>query len=66
MGVIKTIKNDDGKPYVSLEDMIKEFEGIKDNYEGQEIIEDTNFLEIVLKTFHQMEEEYYSKFLIKK
>ena len=26
MGIVKTLKGDDGRPYVSLEDLIKEIE----------------------------------------
>jgi len=65
MGIVKTIKNKDGKPFVSLEDLIKEIELIKNNYKDEPESEDINFLDVVIKTFHQMEEEFYSKVFYK-
>lgn len=69
MGVVRTIKGEDGRPYISLEDLIKEIESVKKNNEDEEIniMDDRpNFVDIVLKTLHQMEGEYYDKFLFRK
>jgi hypothetical protein len=68
MGVVRTIKGEDGKPYISLEDLIKEVEEAK-NYapeNSKNNFQDINFVDIVLKTLHNMEEEYYDRFLFKK
>ena len=67
MGVVRTIKGEDGRPYISLEDLIKEIESVKKSNEDDEmIIDSNNFVDIVLKTLHQMESEYYDKFLFRK
>lgn len=68
MGVVRTIKGEDGRPYISLEDLIKEIEDVKKNNEYEDnIIDDRpNFVDVVLKTLHQMEAEYYDKFLFRK
>ena len=68
MGTIRTLKGEDGRPYISLEDLIKEVEearkfniSIDDN-----IYSKPNFIDVVLKTLRNMEEEYYEKYLFKK
>jgi hypothetical protein len=69
MGVVRTIKGEDGRPYISLEDLIKEIEDVKKSNDLEEINimdERPNFIDIVLKTLHQMESEYYEKFLFRK
>ena len=68
MGAIKVIRSDDGKPYISLEDLIGELEEVKkNNINEEEDMEDkNNFLNVVLRILHGMEKEYYMKFLIKK
>jgi len=33
MGVVRTIKSEDGKPYVSLEDLIGEIESVKKSFD---------------------------------
>lgn len=69
MGVVRTLKGDDGKPYVSLEDLINEIKDVKKMAEEQYdiIIDDRpNFIDVVLKTLNQMEIEYYDKYLFKK
>ena len=68
MGAIKVIRSDGGKPYICLEDLIGELETVKRNIEeeGDDEINRTDFLNVVLRTLHSMEEEYYTKVLIKK
>jgi len=66
MGVVKTIKGDGGKPYISLEDLIKEINDVKKNSLTYDTVETPNFIDIVLKTLHQMEAEYYDKYLFKR
>jgi len=69
MGVVRTIKGEDGRPYISLEDLIREIEAVKKNNdeEDQHIIDDRpNFFDVVLTTLSQMEKEYYDKFLFRK
>lgn len=68
MGAIRTIKNDDGRPYISLEDLIREIEDVKTRYEddANDEYDKADFLNVVLKTLHQMEEEYYTKYLFRK
>jgi hypothetical protein len=64
MGVVKTIRGEDGKPYISLEDLINEVKEVKKNTIVD--IDRPTFIDVVLKTLTQMEEEYYNKFLFKK
>ena len=64
MGIVRTIKGEDGKPYILLEDLIKEIDSVKKSNDEDGLSD--NFLDIVLKTLHQMESEYYDKFLFKK
>jgi hypothetical protein len=69
MGVVRTIRGEDGKPYISLEDLIKEIKEVKKTNDDEEIsvLDDRpNFIDIVLKTLNQMEAEYYDKFLFRK
>jgi len=68
MGFIRTIKGDDGKPYISLEDLIGEVEeasnfSIEYKNEGKKKID---FVEIILSTLHNMEKEYYEKCLFRR
>jgi hypothetical protein len=64
MGVVKTIRGEDGKPYISLEDFIKEVKEVKKNTIVD--VDRPTFIDVVLKTLIQMEEEYYNKYLFKK
>lgn len=68
MGVVRTVKGEDGRPYISIEDLIKEIEEVKlfnmDKYDITS--KKPNFIDLVLKTLKQMEEEYYEKYLFKK
>ena len=70
MGVVRTIRGEDGRPYISLEDLIKEIKEVKriNMEEIQDVTLDDkpNFIDVVLKTLNQMEEEYYYKYLIKR
>lgn len=69
MGIVRTIKGEDGRPYISLEDLIKEIESVKGSKDEEDInmMDDRpNFVDVVLKTLHNMETEYYDKFLFKK
>ena len=67
MGVVRTLRGEDGKPYISLEDLIKEIKDVKNSNVEEDAIDDRpNFIDVVLKTLNQMEAEYYDKFLFKK
>jgi hypothetical protein len=71
MGTVRTLKGEDGRPYISLEDLIKEVEEAKkyndtNNITNNDIPETSNFINIVLKTLRNMEVEYYDKYLFKK
>lgn len=66
MGIVRTIKGEDGKPYISLEDFIKEVESVKKSSVGLNKEVKTNFIEVVLTTLHQMEAEWYNKYLFRK
>lgn len=68
MGVVRTIRGEDGKPYISLEDLIDEIKEVKksNDYDINVMDDRPNFIDIVLKTLNQMEIEYYDKFLFKK
>ena len=68
MGIVRTVRGDDGRPYVSLEDLIKEIEDVKQSsIENNYIVDDRpNFIDLVLKTLTQMEIEYYDKYLFNK
>jgi hypothetical protein len=63
MGLVKTLTGDDGKPYISLEDMINELYSLK-NIEND--IFDKKLVETILKTLTDMETQYYEKFLFRK
>ena len=68
MGVVRTIKGDDGKPYISLEDLISEIEETK-NFSIEYKNEDNrkfDFIGIILSTLHNMEKEYYEKYIIRR
>jgi hypothetical protein len=69
MGIIRTLKGEDGRPYISLEDLIKEIEiaKINDSFDVDgDNSTNSNFIDIVLKTLSSMEVEYYDKFLFRK
>lgn len=68
MGVVRTVKGEDGRPYISIEDLIKEIEEVKlSSMEKYDITsKKANFIDLILKTLKQMEEEYYEKYLFKK
>lgn len=68
MGVVKTVRGDDGRPYVSLEDLIAEIVDVKkSSIENNYIVDDRpNFIDLVLKTLTQMEIEYYDKYLFRR
>lgn len=61
MGLVKTLKGDDGKPYISLEDMIKELEELK-KFRDDDVF-DKKLVETILKTLTDMETQYYEKVL---
>ena len=67
MGVIRTVKGEDGKPYVCLEDLIKEIEDVKkSNVEYDTPFDRPNFIDVVIKTLIQIEEDYYVNFIFRK
>ena len=66
MGIVRTIRGEDGRPYVSLEDLIDEIKEVKMSSLDDSVDDRPNFIDIVLKTLNQMEEEYYNKFLFKR
>jgi len=66
MGIVRTIKGEDGKPYISLEDFIKEVEDVKETSASLNMDIKTNFIEIVLTKLHQMESEWYNMYLFRK
>jgi len=68
MGVVRTVRGEDGRPYISLEDLIKEVEEAKKygTEKTSNVFQGVSFVDIVLKTLHSMEEEYYERFLFKK
>jgi len=68
MGIVKTVRGEDGRPYISLEDLIKEIESVKKSVNEEYNIIDMkpNFIDVVLKTLNQMEIEYYDKYLFRK
>ena len=62
MGAIKVLKSDDGKPYISLEDLSNELEALRIS----QSLDDDNaseFLDLILLTLNSMEQEYYTKML---
>jgi hypothetical protein len=62
MGAIKVIKSDDGKPYISLEDLTNELVAFKNTM----YMDDDNppeLLDLILHTLNAMEQEYYTKVL---
>jgi hypothetical protein len=68
MGVVRTIRGEDGRPYISLEDLIKEVEEVKksEDITSSDVTESKNFVDVVLSTLHSMEQEYYNKYLFRK
>jgi hypothetical protein len=66
MGIIRTIKGEDGRPYISLEDLIKEIEGVKKSSQDGDIVDRPNFIDVVLSTLYDMETQYYERYLFNK
>lgn len=68
MGIVRTIKGEDSKPYISLEDLISEVRDAKkyNDVNDGNMSNSPNFIDVVLKTLQQMEIEYYDKYLFKK
>jgi len=67
MGLVRTVRGEDGRPYISLEDLIKEIENVKkSSSEFDTPFDRPNFIDVVIKTLNQIEEEYYDKFLFRK
>ncbi len=64
MGIVRTIKGEDGRPYISLEDLIREVEDVKST--SSNVADSKNFVDVVLTTLHNMEQEYYDKYLFRK
>jgi hypothetical protein len=62
MGAIKVIRSVDGKPYISLEDLIKELEGLRISLSMHED-SPPEFLVSMIHTLNAMEQEYYTKVL---
>jgi hypothetical protein len=60
MGVVRTLRGEDGKPYISIEDMIGELNSLK---KINNSILDNGFIDTILKTLIDMENQYYEKFL---
>lgn len=60
MGVVRTLRGEDGKPYISIEDMIGELQSLK---KINNSILDNGFIDSILKTLKDMENQYYEKFL---
>ncbi len=65
MGVVRTVKGEDGLPYISIEDLISEIEDVKnsDVVRANSDPNQPNFIDLVLKTLIEMEEEYYNRYL---
>jgi hypothetical protein len=64
MGLVRTIKGEDGRPYVALDDLIKEVQDVrKSTIGGNDNM--PNFIDVVIHTLTKMETEYYEKFLFK-
>jgi len=57
MGVVRTLRGEDGKPYISIEDMILELQSLK------KMNSNVGFIDTILKTLIDMEKQYYEKFL---
>ena len=57
MSAIKVLRGEDGRPYVSLEDIINEIILLNDDID--------NF-DTILKALYDIEKEYYNKFIFKK
>lgn len=68
MGVVRVIRGDDFRPYISLEDLIREVEFVKKSNDMENISvmdEKPEFIDVVLHTLHDMETEYYTKSLFR-
>lgn len=66
MGVIKTIRGEDGRPYVLLESIIKEISDLKKTTYDSELIDNNKLLDAILETLNNMEEQYYNNYIFKK
>lgn len=67
MGVVRTNRGEDGRPYVNIEDLIKEVELVKNNDYVRENCGSiqNNFIDLVLTSLKKIEEEYYIKCIFK-
>jgi len=67
MGFIRTIKGEDNKPFISLEDLISEIEYTKNfnNEYKKEFSQNINYIDIFLSTLYKMEEDYYGDFIFR-
>lgn len=66
MGAIKTIRGEDGRPYVLLESIIKEISDLKKTTYDSELIDNNKLLDAILETLNNMEEQYYNNYIFKK
>ena len=67
MGVVRTIKGDDGKPYISLEDLINEVEEARNfSFEYKKEGKKLDFSDIILSTLHNMEINYYERYIFRR
>jgi hypothetical protein len=66
MGAIKTIRGEDGRPYVLLESIIKEISDLKKTTYDSELIDNNKLLDAILETLNDMEEQYYNNYIFKK
>ena len=66
MGIIRTLRGEDGRPYISLQDLIKEIESVKETSKVNDSINNFSFIDVVLSTLNQMEEQYYEKYIFGK
>jgi len=65
MGIVRTVEGEDGLPYISIEDLISEVEEVSNSDFVRENSDPNkpNFIDLVLKTLIEMEEEYYNRYL---
>lgn len=68
MGIIKAMRGDDGRPYISLEDIIREIDIAKNYYKNNKdlIDKNTDFLDNITDILKNLEVEYYKGFLLNK
>ena len=65
MGKVKVIISEDGKPYISLEDIIRELETVR-NTLSLDDASHSEFWDLILGNLNEMEQEYYTKTFILK